>query len=156
VPAGPGAAGHSAEKLNKAGNLGKETPMPALLTIILASILASSQIALADQVPEFNVDPGCHAAAMAVAPADRHEDACKRSEREARGKLEQEWGQFTPAQRSRCVTLSTLGGSPSYVELLTCLEIDKAAKNLPPNDTLKTTGQSNVENDGKAGRSISR
>jgi hypothetical protein len=112
--------------MNKAGNLRKETPMPALLTIILAS----SQIALADGVPEFDVGPGCHAAAMAMAPADRHEDGCKRSEREARGQLEKEWGQFTPTQRSRCVTLSTLGGSPSYVELLTCLEMAKDVENL--------------------------
>jgi hypothetical protein len=121
MPAGPGVAGIPAGKLNKAGNLGKEMPMPALLTIILAS----SQIALADGVPEFDIDPSCHAAAMAMAPADRHEDGCKRSEHEARGKLAQEWGQFTPAQRSRCVSLSTLGGSPSYVELLTCLEMAK-------------------------------
>jgi hypothetical protein len=101
--------------------------MPALLTIILAS----SQIALADGVPKFDIGPGCHAAAMAMAPADRHEDGCRRSEHEARGKLEQEWGQFTPVQRSRCVTLSTLGGSPSYVELLTCLEMAKDVENLP-------------------------
>jgi hypothetical protein len=29
------------------------------------------------------------------------------------------------------VSLSGLGGSPSYVELLTCLEMAKAAANLP-------------------------
>jgi hypothetical protein len=29
------------------------------------------------------------------------------------------------------VSLSTLGGSPSYVELLTCLEMAKAVAKLP-------------------------
>jgi len=34
-------------------------------------------------------------------------------------------------QRTRCVSLTGLGGSPSYVELLTCLEMAKAANDLP-------------------------
>ncbi len=102
--------------------------MSALLTVILAS----SQIALAsDQVPQLNVEPSCHAAAMAQPAADRHEDVCKRDEMQARDKLQQEWGQFSGAQRDHCVTLSTLGGSPSYVELLTCLEMAKDAAGKP-------------------------
>ena len=49
-------------------------------------------------------------------------------------------------------------GFPSYVELLTCLEIDKAAKNLPANErgNNETTGQTTVETDGKAGRLINQ
>lgn len=34
-------------------------------------------------------------------------------------------------QRAGCVRFSSLGSSPSYVELLTCLEIAKQAKELP-------------------------
>jgi hypothetical protein len=102
--------------------------MSALLTVILAS----SQIALASaQVPQLNIDPTCHAAAMALPSADRREDVCKRDEMQARDKLRQEWGQFSGGQRQHCVTLSTLGGSPSYVELLTCLEMAKSAADLP-------------------------
>jgi hypothetical protein len=37
------------------------------------------------------------------------------------------------------VALSRLGGPPSYVELLTCLELAKAADNLPDED--RTNGQ---------------
>jgi hypothetical protein len=36
--------------------------------------------------------------------------------------------------------MSTLGGSPSYVELLTCLEIAKAASQLPPSDRMGNNG----------------
>ena len=46
-------------------------------------------------------------------------------------KIEQEWRQFTAQQQGHCVRLSALGGSPSYIELLTCLELDSAAKKLP-------------------------
>ncbi len=113
--------------------------MAALLTVILAG----SQIALAsEQVPQLNIEPTCHSAAMAQPAQDRHEDVCKRDELQARDKLQQEWGQFTGTQRQHCVTLSTLGGSPSYVELLTCLEMakataDKPITGAPPHDPVR-------------------
>jgi hypothetical protein len=103
--------------------------MPALLPILLTG---SYLVLAADRVPDLNIEPSCHAAATAATVLNRNEDTCKRDENDARGKLDQEWGQFTPMQRGRCVALSTLGGSPSYVELLTCLELAKAAAKLPP------------------------
>jgi hypothetical protein len=39
--------------------------------------------------------------------------------------------QRNAAQRSECDGLVTTGGAPSYVELLTCLEMAKQAKELP-------------------------
>jgi hypothetical protein len=102
--------------------------MPALLPMLLTG---SYLLLAADRVPDLNIEPSCHAAATAATVLNRNEDTCKRDEHDARGKLDQEWGQFTPTQRQRCVSLSSLGGSPSYVELLTCLEMAKAAANLP-------------------------
>jgi hypothetical protein len=107
--------------------------MPTLLPVILAG---SYLVLAADSVPELNVDPSCHAAATAATVLNRSEDTCKRDEHDARGKLQQEWGQFSAGQRAHCVTLSGLGGAPSYVELLTCLEMAKAAASLPKGDGL--------------------
>ena len=45
--------------------------------------------------------------------------------------------QFFPAEQQRCTRLTTLGGSPSYVEMLTCLEMAQAAKKLPADDKLQ-------------------
>lgn len=104
--------------------------MPALLPIILAG----SHLVLAQQVPQLNTDPNCRAAAAAAIAPNRNEDVCKRDESDARAKLEQEWAQFTPGQQAHCVALSRLGGPPSYVELLICLEMAKAADNLPDED----------------------
>jgi hypothetical protein len=39
------------------------------------------------------------------------------------------------------VRFSSLGSSPSYVELLTCLEMAKQAKELPEASKMGTTGQ---------------
>jgi hypothetical protein len=102
--------------------------MPALLPILLTG---SYLVLAADRMPELNIDPSCRAAASAAAVLNRNEDACKRDENDARGTLEKGWGQFTPGQKTHCVTLSKLGGSQSYVELLTCLELAKAADALP-------------------------
>jgi hypothetical protein len=110
--------------------------MPALLPIILT---ASHLVLAADRMPEFNIDPTCRAAATAAISPNRNADSCKRDELTARDKLNQEWGQFTSAQQARCVSLSGQGGAPSYVELLTCLELAKESQSLPPGDRM--TGQ---------------
>ena len=114
--------------------------MPAFLSIILT---ASQIVLAANRVPELNIEPSCRAAADAAVAPSRDADVCKRDELTARGKLNDEWGQFTPAQKMHCVSLTGLGGSPSYVELLTCLELAKAAKELPPGDRMTGQGSSN-------------
>jgi hypothetical protein len=110
--------------------------MPALLPIILT---ASHLVLAADRMPEFNIDPTCRPAAAAAIAPNRDASACKRDELTARDKLNTQWGQFAPAQQEHCVALSKLGGAPSYVELLTCLELAKAAQSLPAGDRM--TGQ---------------
>jgi hypothetical protein len=110
--------------------------MPWLLAIIMAGslfVLAAGPALAADPVPTLNTDMSCRGAGKASAAVGptRDENACKRDELAARDKLAQEWRQFNAAQRSHCVRLSSLGGSPSYVELLTCLELTKAADALP-------------------------
>ena len=96
--------------------------MPALLPIILTG---SYLVLAADQIPQLNFEPSCRAAA--ATSQDRNADACKRDEMTARDKLKQDWTKYTSGQRTRCVALSRLGGFPSYVELLTCLEMAKDA-----------------------------
>jgi hypothetical protein len=112
--------------------------MPGLLPIILTGTYL---LLAADKVPELNVEPSCRAATAAdvrISP-NRDETACKRDENAAHDKLSQQWDQFTATEQAHCVRLSTLGGSPSYVELLTCLELSKQAKALPSD--IHTSGQ---------------
>lgn len=98
--------------------------MPALLPILLT---ASYVVLAADRVPELNIEPACKAAFAAAATPTRDASACQRDELGARDKLKQDWAKYTSGQRTRCVDLSRLGGFPSYVELLTCLEMAKDA-----------------------------
>ena len=112
--------------------------MPALFPIILT---ASQIVLVADAVPKFNVEQTCRQAAQTSADLGRAPGDCQRDENDARGKLEQDWAQYNPAQRTDCVRVSSLGSSPSYVELLTCLEMAKQAKELPDASKMGTSGQ---------------
>jgi hypothetical protein len=107
--------------------------MPALLPVLLLS----SQIVLAaDPVPKFDTGPSCRSAGAAAVMATRNTAACEGDENNARATLEKEWSQFTPSDQARCVRLVTLGGGPSYVELLTCLEMANQVKEIPGGDQL--------------------
>jgi hypothetical protein len=85
----------------------------------------------ADAVPAFDVVPSCRAATQVSPAANRDENSCRKDEDTARAKLQQDWAQYTPAQKNHCVQLSKLGGPASYVELATCLELSKSAQELP-------------------------
>jgi hypothetical protein len=93
----------------------------------LLIVLATSQAALAaDTVPDFNIEPTCRSA-TAASPG-RTIDICRQDERDARAKLEQGWAGYPAKDRASCIRLSTLDGNPSYVEVLTCLEIATEAR----------------------------
>lgn len=102
--------------------------MPALVPIILT---ASHMLLVANGVPKFNVEKTCQPAAEASVSPGRGSSDCKRDEKDALTKLETDWPQYNSAQRAECVRFSALDHSPSYVELLTCLEMAKQAKELP-------------------------
>jgi LAS superfamily LD-carboxypeptidase LdcB len=108
--------------------------MPALLPVVLTA----SQLMLVADVPTLNIEPSCKSAATAAVSDHRDEKACLRDEQAAREQLQQQWDQFSSADRTRCLALSHLGGLPSYVELLTCLQMAQDVKKLPSDDL--TTG----------------
>ena len=102
--------------------------MPALLPIFLT---VSHIVLAADSVPKFDVERTCRAAVGEAGVPGGDSAECQRDEHDARSKLEKDWSQYSAAQQSQCDGLVTTGGAPSYVELLTCLEMAKQAKELP-------------------------
>jgi hypothetical protein len=99
-------------------------PLPALA---LSTQLFST---VADRVPEFDVDPTCRSPARLEASINKDGDACIAGERRARDELARNWAKFRPADQSRCTGLVQMGGPPSYIELLTCLEMARDARDL--------------------------
>jgi hypothetical protein len=104
--------------------------MPAILPVILAA----SHLVLVSDVPRLNVEPSCRAAAQAAIGQNRDTNACLRDENQARDTLQKEWSDYSGGERERCLRLSQLGGMPSYVELLTCLQMAKDLKGISQSD----------------------
>jgi len=109
--------------------------------LILAAQLATP-VAERGGAPSFNTEPTCRGAATASNAIKSSLDVCMQKEKAARDELDKQWASFAAPDRARCVTGTQAGGIPSYVELLTCLEMAKEARNLPKDDALSrsTTG----------------
>lgn len=84
----------------------------------------------ADSVPKFNMNPTCEAAASGAVSAGRDKEACRGDERTAQDQVTKNWSQYSARDKTDCVGMERKGGPPSYVELLSCLEIMKDSKKV--------------------------
>ncbi len=102
------------------------------MSVLLQAIAVGAQLTLvADKVPELKYEATCRAAVQTANLPGRDANACMNDERAAKEQLQKDWGGFTAEQKTHCMALLRAGGMPSYVELLTCAEMGKAASNLP-------------------------
>ena len=98
--------------------------------IAFLTIFWGCNLSMADNVPNLNVRPSCEAAARVAVVAGRNLDACLTDEQGAREELAKNWGQYRASDRQMCATMVNKGGSPSYVELLSCVQIMRDARSV--------------------------
>ena len=87
-------------------------------------------------VPDLNVKGSCADAQKFSSGVDKNNayKGCMQDEMAAKDQLAKRWSQFKPKDRSDCVEQAR-EPSPSYVEVLTCLEMDSdAMRNAPKVD----------------------
>lgn len=107
---------------------------PSLTTFALvALLLGATQQADAQTVPTLNVERTCRDIPTETA-VNRDPSICMKSENDARDRLTQAWASFPIADRGLCTQTATMGGTASYVELLTCLEMRRDARALPKDE----------------------
>lgn len=104
------------------------------LILSILAIAAAGSLAAAQGVPQFDAAPGCRAGANSGVSARNDADACMKSEMDARAQLVREWGTFAAADRTRCSVQTQVGGPPSYIEVLTCLESSQLVRKIPKDD----------------------
>ena len=91
------------------------------VAVIVAALWANDQAPAADRIPAFDILRNC-SAEVASAGTEKIAD-CTKDETDARNKLDKSWPQFGASDKHACVGESSIGGTQSYVELLTCLEM---------------------------------
>jgi len=87
--------------------------------------------ALGPSIPAADINKICASAQVDALPEDRAKAlrGCVGDETSARDQIKREWNRFTAADRSNCAP--TPGMQFSYVELLTCLEMQRGGNYVP-------------------------
>lgn len=85
-------------------------------------------IPVSDAVPTFDVSVSCKAASRVQIADGQSFDGCMHDENTARTKLLDSWTKYSAAERAQCTSEASMGGPPSYVDLLVCLEVSRDVK----------------------------
>ena len=115
--------------------------------LLIAAMLVSAQarsrsagrVSKGDGVPNWDVTSSCRAAAKVAYTTDAasREKSCMEGENRTREKLVADWSTFPAAERTRCIK-SIEWFSPTYTELIACLEMYGQVKNLKENPASAT------------------
>src|SRR4051812_18399726 len=97
------------------------------MPISFSMIVLSSQlvVAVADTVPKFDIARSCKldVAATAGLTVDQSLKSCMNDEQKAKQQLASTWSTFPASSRTSCTSQESIGGTPSYVSLQTCLQL---------------------------------
>jgi hypothetical protein len=87
--------------------------------------------------PVLQVGPSCEAAGRGAVVLGRNKEACLADENAALDTLKQNWSKYAATDKTLCLGMEATGGPASYVELLSCLEVNRDARNIQNADPLE-------------------
>jgi hypothetical protein len=94
-----------------------------------ALLLTCLPAAAETRLPALDVEKSCKSvsslAVGQVSPAK-----CVEQENAAKTELQKSWSTFAAGDRERCTGLASAGGYPSYIELLSCVQMARDARSL--------------------------
>ncbi|SEF89590.1 hypothetical protein [Bosea lathyri] len=91
--------------------------------LVALTLSSGLLVPIADGPPRFDIEQTCRNAGEPAVAGRPPNQACRDDERKAETTLQQRWSQYPAASRVTCVESTGLGGPPSYVQVLTCLEM---------------------------------
>lgn len=103
------------------------------MPISFSMIVLGTQLVtmVADGVPRFDMERGCRLDSTQAfdlsAGMNETIKRCVADEQQALAQLQTQWSQFRERDKAQCSEIANIGGTPSYVELLTCLQAAKEA-----------------------------
>ena len=97
------------------------------MPLSILPIVVSTQlfVAVADRIPSFDIARSCKldVAATSGLSVDQSVKSCVKDENTARQQLASVV-QISASMKAQCIPLESVGGTPSYVSLLTCLQMN--------------------------------
>ena len=117
----------------------------AVIAGTIIGIMFGSAATAQAQIPHINIEETCRAAARAMAglmggsTTEQDRNACLDSEQKAREQIIKDQATYSSADKRRCMRTSIY--LPSYVEWLTCLEMERDVRKMrqgepPATDTM--------------------
>jgi hypothetical protein len=98
------------------------------LTLVVALLLFETSTSYAAlSPPKLDVGATCRRAYASIGGQESTYENCLRTEVAAQQELAKKWSTFKAASITTCLAGVKIGGAPSYVELVTCLELAKQA-----------------------------
>jgi hypothetical protein len=107
------------------------------MPISYSMMVLGSQLVMtvADGVPKFDVARQCRLDSTQAfdlnAGMNETVKRCVADEQQALTQLQTQWSQFREPNKAQCSEETSIGGTSSYVDLLTCLQLAKDARQLP-------------------------
>jgi hypothetical protein len=99
------------------------------MPISISMIALSSQlvVTVADRVPTFDIVRNCRQILAATADLSVKQSlkTCVNDENKARRQLASQWSKFLASSKAECISQESIGGTPSYVSLQTCLQMNQ-------------------------------
>jgi hypothetical protein len=112
----------------------------------LALVLVATgpiSVARSDQYPVLNVAPLCHGivdqSSLQEGLGSVTFDECMKAEQADRETMIKEWSTFSSDDKTHCLNEATMGGSSSYTDLITCLEMARDVQKLK-SETASSSG----------------
>ena len=99
--------------------------MPVSISMI--ALGAQLVMPVVDGLPKFDIARSCKLVAAAVAglTVDQSLKSCVSDEQKAKIQLAGTWSKLPASARASCTSQESVGGSPSYVSLQTCLQFSQ-------------------------------
>ncbi|MGO9135974.1 MAG: hypothetical protein ACLP8A_18280 [Methylovirgula sp.] len=108
----------------------KPSVLFALIPLLAIPMHADAR---AEKVPQLAVESSCHAAeAYGLTDPQQTYKSCMADEAQAKSELEKNWSHYKSVTRRDCIAAGAVP-SPSYVELLTCIEMTEEILKPPGN-----------------------
>ena len=114
--------------MSKTKRLSKLREAFAAAAALAAMTAWSPLMAAPERPPQFDLVKSCQSGGALWGSPRQASESCVRSEQEARTTLENSWNEIFLADRTHCSLLVSTGGPPSYVELLSCVEMTREAR----------------------------